>query len=180
MFEGSTLITLTAFMNTTKQRRHRGLEVLIKEAVIAIVAEQMAQPPVQQPPPAQAAPAQPPAAPTAEPTAPTDPQQEGAPTVDHLIDKLNVIRGGTSFSDPDVYGKLTSYWNGLDDVKKNSVQTALADIGRLVTPAEEANPQQQQGQPSAPVGAPPAAPPAPAAAQGGGGGQMAPISAQPQ
>jgi len=161
-------------MNTTKQRRHRGLEVLIKEAVIAIVAEQMAQPPVQQPPPAQAAPsAQPPAAPTA------DPQQEGAPTVDHLIDKLNVIRGGTSFSDPDVYGKLTSYWNGLDDAKKNAVQTALADIGRLVTPAEEANPQQQQGQPSAPVGAPPAAPPAPAAAQGGGGG-MAPISAQPQ
>lgn len=161
---------------TKFNQRQRSLENLIKEAVIAVVAEQMAAAPPQQPAPA---PQTPPAAtPAAQPPTGTDPAQEGAPTVDHLIDKLNVIRGGTSFSDPDVYGKLTNYWNGLDDAKKNAIQTFLADIGRLVTPAEETGQQQQQPPGTAPVGTPPAAPPAAAPAQGSAG--MAPISAQPQ
>lgn len=74
---------------------------------------------------------------------------DGQPlTVDGLIERLNVIRGGKSFSDPEVFGSLTALFKTLSDQDKRSLDNILLEIGKVVINAET-NDQQQQGQPPA-------------------------------
>ena len=130
----------------------------------------------EQAPPAAASPAPPPAAP-ADPMAPggsaPGPEAQlaspaaaapGAPvdelSVDSLIERLNAIRAGKSFSDPEVYGKLTTLYNQIPQEERPAIDKLMADIGVAVQPTPNAQ-QLAQGQPT-PEAVPPAAP-APAA-----------------
>lgn len=144
-----------------EQLRHRNKEILIKEAIIAIVAEQavdyqqqlaQAQPVAPQNPPVSND-ATPPAPPAADPTA------EQEVTVDSMIDKLNVIRGGTSFSDPEVYGQLTTFWNALPEDQRVNLDAQLNNVGKIVSIAEPN--EAQQPQPPAATQAPAPAGPSP-------------------
>jgi len=125
-------------------------------------------------PPA-AAPMPPPAPAPAAPTPTNDGQQtptgvDGDPlTVDAIIGRLNVIRGGKSFNDPEVYGQLTTFFKGLPEADKTSLDRILSEIGKIVINVPQDQTQPEPGQPpmgpppsSAPQAAPPpAAPPAP-------------------
>ena len=62
-------------------------------------------------------------------------------SIDTMIDRLNIIRGGKSFSDPEVYGQLTTLYKGLSDQDKVSLDNVLTAVGKIVA-------QQQQTQPS--------------------------------
>lgn len=131
--------------------------------------------------------APPPAAPAPTPAAPADPMAPGgsapgpeaqlaspaaaapgAPvdelSVDSLIERLNAIRAGKSFSDPEVYGKLTTLYNQIPQEERPAIDKLMADIGVAVQPTPNAQ-QLAQGQPTpeaVPPAAPAAAPPAPA------------------
>ncbi len=145
-----------------KERRKRYLSYLIKEAVLNALVEQEAAPVA--PNPATAAQPAPAAAPA--PTDPnnaamTDPNAAGAQppvneeiTLDKLIEKLNVVRGGRSFTDPEIYGQLTTLFKGWDDQTKQVVQKALDDIAKIVTLSAE----NQQATPPAPMDQQPAPP----------------------
>lgn len=65
-----------------------------------------------------------PAAPGTDPAKPFD--------VDAMIDRLNVIRGGKSFSDPEVYGQLTAYFKTLSEADKGIIDRFLQSIGKTV------------------------------------------------
>ena len=86
-------------------------------------------------------------------------------SVDTIIDRLNIIRGGKSFSEPEVYGQLTTLYKGMGDQDKVSVEKTLTEIGKIVA--------QQQTPQVAPAGqmrgTTPAQPP-PGGAQGRPGG----------
>jgi hypothetical protein len=144
-----------------KELLRRNKEVLIKEAIIAIVAEQAVETQLQQAAPV--APQNPPVSSgtppeTADATQQSQPQEEQI-TVDTMIDKLNVIRGGTSFSDPEVYGQLTTLWNSIPEDQRVSLDGHLNNIGKIVSIAEPEEAQQQPPAPSA--GQTPPQPPAP-------------------
>ena len=142
-----------------KELSRRSKEVLIKEAIIAIVAEQaIEQQQLQQAAPvAPANPANPPVSPDAPPPGEPAPAEGTAEvTVDTVIDKLNVIRGGSSFSDPEVYGQLTTFWNSIPQDQRAALDGQLNSIGKIVSIAEP-----QEAQAATPGGGtPPNAPPA--------------------
>lgn len=123
---------------------------------------------------AEAAAAMPPDPPAAEPTADAPSDEQGKPiTIDSVIDRMNIIRSGLSFEDPEVYGKLTTLFKQMTPEDKMKLNKQLTDIGAIVQniPAEkQAGEQSGEVAPSAPPAAeavpPPAAappPPAPAA-----------------
>ena len=128
----------------------------------AKMLSEQAAPPAPAPVPEAPAPA-----PEAAPAAPPEGGEEGEVatdeqgnpiTLDKMIDRINVIRSGLSFEDPEVYGKLTSLYKKMtpeDKVKLNSQLTAIGAIVQNI-PAEG----QQGGGQQAP--GPEAAPPAPA------------------
>lgn len=100
-------------------------------------------------------------------------------TIDTIIDRFNVIRGGKSFNEPEVYGQLTNIWNALPEQEKISFEDFLTKLGEAVTgPAQpEQNavnartyqnspPPQNNATGNAPA---PSAPAAPAAAPAPGG-----------
>jgi len=147
------------------ERRTRFLTNLIKEAVVNTIAEQQMPPP---PPPIMADPtsaAQPappaPADPNAMPAAPGGQPEEF--TLDKMIEKLNVIRGGRSFTDPEIYGQLTTMFKTWDDPTKQLVEKTFDEMAKVVTLNADAasNPSEQPTAPPAPA-QPPMAPPAPA------------------
>lgn len=89
--------------------------------------------------------------------------------VDTLIERLNVIRGGKSFSDPEVYGQLTSKYKEMSDADKGVIDTFLQEIGKIVIQVDAQATSPAQGQPpvaqptpSAPVAPPPTPPITPA------------------
>ena len=86
-------------------------------------------------------------------------------TVDTLIAKLNKIRAGRSFSDPDIYSKLTAMFNTIPQEQQPQFFKMLDDIGAAVQPTPN-DQQLAQGQPPTPDMAaappPPATPAAPA------------------
>lgn len=107
-------------------------------------------------------------APAPMPTAPQAPAQQsmgagGSPvsvdgqplTIDSLIDRLNIIRGGKSFNKPEVYGKLDGWYKTIDPSTKQIMDRMLNDIGKAMIDADEENPQPQPQQ-----DAPPPPPPA--------------------
>lgn len=112
------------------------------------------------------------APPPATPGAP--PGQDGQPKpfdVDAMIERMNIIRGGRSFADPEVYGQLTSYFKGLNETDKAVIDRFLQDVNKIVIQVDTT---QQVGggggaqPPVTPPGgaAPAAAPAAPAAVPG--------------
>lgn len=124
------------------------LENLIKEAVTLALYEQklheadpnMAPPPVA---PAQAnagpvppAPQQPPLEQAADPMA-APPQQNQPLTVDTMIERLNVIRGGRSFTDPEIYGQLTTFFKRLSPEQTQSIDQFLQDLSKIVVNVEQ-------------------------------------------
>lgn len=148
----------------SEERRRRFLQTLIQEATINVLAEQQQSsvpPAIVAPAPAatpEAAP--PPEAPAADPAAPT-PQF----TVDDMIERLNVIRGGRSFTDPEVYGQLVSFFKTLEEPKKENLKSFLIELGKIVIDVNQEEPGGNQQPPAPPAqAAPPPAPAAPAAA----------------
>jgi hypothetical protein len=78
-----------------------------------------------------------------------------------MIDRLNVIRGGKSFADPEVYGQLTSYFKATSETDKAVIDRFLQSIGKIVIQVDQ-SPSSGNAQP--PMNQNPAAPaPAPAA-----------------
>lgn len=148
------------------ERRERYLQRLVNEAITQILTEQAT--PVAAP----EAPALPPAPPVAPiPGAPeglegTNPDEF---TVDDMIERLNVIRGGRSFTDPEVYGQLVTFFKGQTEEQKTGAKEFLVSLGKIVI---NVNQQEQSGNEQAPAippptgtppatSAPPAMPPAP-------------------
>lgn len=156
-----------------KELSRRSKEVLIKEAIIAIVAEQAIEQQQQLQQAAPVAPANPPVSPDAPPPgepAPADGTSEV--TVDMVIDKLNVIRGGSSFSDPEVYGQLTTFWNSIPQDQRATLDGQLNSIGKIVSIAEP-----KEAQAATPAGGtPPNAPPTQAPGGVPAAGGQAPIA----
>ena len=129
-----------------QEKRERFLRNLINEIVINVIAEQVEamEAPVVQPPP-----------PTVETTPPPVPDTTTPEfTVDTLVDKLNVLRGGKSLKDPEVYGKLTTFFNNLTEEQKTSTQWIMDELTKIVTDVGT-------GQPGTPPAAPTTAPAAP-------------------
>lgn len=148
------------------ERRARFLENLLQEAIVNILAEQDAAPAPEAPAPAPSAAAEPAPAPPASALPPTPPAEAGTPekkeelTVDDMIERLNVIRGGRSFKDNDVYAKLVLFFGKLTEEQKAALQSQLIDIGQAVINV----PEEQSATPAASAPAPEApAPEAPAA-----------------
>ena len=125
-----------------KERRERHLANLIREAIVNVIAEQQqAVPPPPAAMPDQSVPQPMPQDPAQTPQPDQTQQQELS--VDSLIERLNVIRGGKSFTDPQVYEAMTNFYNGLTPQDKESLDRNLTEIGKVVI---SANDQQQQGQ----------------------------------
>lgn len=109
----------------------------------------MAAPPVTTPAtPDQTAQQQPP---EAQPQAPAT-----GPAIDQVIAKLNDIRAGKSFEDPNTYAKLSAVYNGMDEQAKAVLDKALGDVAMAVQPQPppQAAPPQPPQQPPAPAATP--------------------------
>lgn len=151
-----------------EERRTRFLENLLQEAIVNILAEQAAA----------AEPAPAPAPEAAPPPAEAAPAEAGNTefTIEEMIERLNVIRGGKSFKDNDVYTKLIVFFSKLSEQQKNDLRQMLIDIGQAVinVPEEEkaedaaieapVEAPAAETPPAAPVPAPAPAPAAPAPA----------------
>jgi hypothetical protein len=118
------------------------LQAVLQEAIRVIKeANQNQQTPAPQAPAASPVPPSPvpPAGATngaaATPPTPSTPASPGAPSaldLDSLIDRLNVIRGGKSFADPEVYGQLTTFFKNTSDADKTVIDNFLQNIGKIV------------------------------------------------
>jgi hypothetical protein len=144
-------------LKTCVEQRKRFVRWLMKEAMINVLAEQGEEVASQAPAPA------PESAPT--------PAPPSAYSVDDLIQELNEIRSGKSFSDPEVYGRLTTFFNGLDDQQKSALDDLLNQIAELSTgPVNQSMPPSQRTNQASQLPPPPGAPspssPAPTAATG--------------
>lgn len=114
--------------------------------------------------------------------APSTPQTPGMPAgqdgqpkpfdVDTMIERMNIIRGGRSFADPEVYGQLTSYFKGLNEADKAIIDRFLQDINKIVIQVDTTRQVAGGGggaqPPAGPAPTAPTAPAAPAAAPGVG------------
>lgn len=149
---------------------------LIKEAVTLALFEQklhendpnMVQPPQQNagavPPPPPVPPLDQTQPPAADPNA--APGQQPL-TVDSMIERLNVVRGGRSFTDPEIYGQFTSFFKKLAPEQTQVIDQFLQDLSKIVVNVE------QQGQTDPATGQPQAP------AQQNNSTQGAPISPNP-
>jgi hypothetical protein len=148
----------------TEERRERYIEKLIEEAIINVLAEQEI-------PPSPVPPSPVPPAPETNAIDPASEMPDEEFTVDRMVDKLNVVRGGKSFTDPEVYGRLVTFFNSLTVEERDGIDRFLTELGGVVIDAaeEEVEPQetppaapQRQAQPPAPTAqAPQSAPVAP-------------------
>lgn len=161
-----------------EELRQRHLKNLITEAVVLALYEQdqmqiPAIPPAAGAPPT-AAETQPQIPPDAQvPPQATAPQQQLVAeqiTLDLLIERLNIIRGGKSFTDPEVYGQMTSFIKSLSEQEKQTVYKFLMQTSKVVTSNAqqtygEEQQQQQEPNPQASTTQAPPPPPAPPAQQ---------------
>lgn len=116
------------------------LENLLKEMVTLALFEQMQTGQVQQPPaPASPTPPPPQNPPTNAPAASPEeqaPQNQPYPqeelTLDTMIERLNVIRGGKSFTDPEIYGQLTTYFKTLTPENKAMLDSFLQNVSKIM------------------------------------------------
>lgn len=61
-------------------------------------------------------------------------------TVESLIEKLNVIRGGKSFDAPEVHSQLNALYQNIQDQDKITLDRILIDIGKAVQESQTAQP----------------------------------------
>ena len=61
-------------------------------------------------------------------------------TVESLIEKLNVIRGGKSFDAPEVHSQLSALYQNIQDQDKITLDRILIDIGKAVQESQTAQP----------------------------------------
>lgn len=161
---------MTNKKKTLIENKTKFVKWLVESAITDVLLEQ-AELPVQQQPPVQAAPAAP--APMPDPNAPPAPEQPPAEqppaqvmSLDEMIERLNVIRGGRSFTDPEVYTKLGETYKSFTDQQKAEFGSALSKIvDVIINPDETQDGAEQQQQPMSGTGMPPAdAAPSPQAA----------------
>jgi len=158
------------------------LENLIREAVTLALFEQDQTPaasPGAVPPPAPPGPPEQNQPPQPQQTPPSPDQQGNQPpmTIDTMIERLNVIRGGKSFTDPEVYGQIVTYFKKMTPDQNQVIDQYLQDISKIMvnvrTGGDDASQTEQSGQapaqngqqqgPISPTGTgATAAPPAPA------------------
>ena len=106
------------------------------------------------------------AAPAAGEDVPTDEETGEALTLDHILDRLNTIRSGKSFSDPEVYGKLTTLYKSMSSEDKIKFNQQLRNIGAIVqnqTPIDLGSEAATPPAPETPAPSPEAAPATPPA-----------------
>jgi hypothetical protein len=126
-----------------KERRQRAIEHLVKESIVNVVAEQAVE---QQPAPTPTAPAEQPAPPQPAPEQ-TATAQQSVPrqyTVDDMIQELNAIRSGRSFTDPEIYGRLQIFFKDINEEQKATLDEMLTKIAELVTSVEDSTVVRQQ------------------------------------
>ena len=142
-----------------ENRRQRYINDLINEAVVQILSEQEAAAPAGMP-----APMTPPADVSAPPSPEAPAGQTKEFTVDDMIERLNVIRGGRSFTDPEVYGQLVTFFKKQNEEQKQSIEQFLVEIGKIVINVnDQESPPEAAAAPPATPAAQPAVPPAPTA-----------------
>ena len=126
------------------ERRNRHIKQLIEESILNVLAEQQQLP--QDTTPAVITPTSQNELPVA--TTPANQiNQAEVPkqyTVDDMIEELNSIRGGKSFTDPEVYGRLVTFFKNLSDEQRTELNVLLVEISELVTSIED-NTQNQTG-----------------------------------
>jgi len=145
-----------------QERRKRFLNGLIKEGILNVLAEQeiAAQPPgVSSVPPANQIPS--PETNIMDPSAQPapDPVEEEQFTVDSMVEKLNILRGGKSYTDPEIYGSLTTFFKNLTEEQQASLEWVLTELNKIVVDVDGL---EQPEQPTDPTAAQPVAPPPPA------------------
>jgi 2-oxoglutarate dehydrogenase E2 component (dihydrolipoamide succinyltransferase) len=92
-------------------------------------------------------------------TAPMDTESGEPIDLDAVIERLNIIRSGKSFGDPEVYGKLTTMFKAMADEEKTKLYDQLKNIGAIV---QSQTPKAGEVPAAPEMAAPEAAPPAPA------------------
>lgn len=131
-----------------EEKRERYLKNLINEAIINILAEQEQIQGTEEQVPITPAPTvdstantmSTPPVPDAS-TADAGQQETEEFTVDTMVKKLNVLRGGKSLKDPEVFGQLTTFFNNLTDEQKNSLQWLLDELTKVVAVPQQNVPQ---------------------------------------
>lgn len=159
-------------MANEKSLREFKLSNLIQEVVTIALYEQTLveqDPAPQMQPPQQNAGPVPPAPPAPPPEQTQQaPQGQAQPlTVDTMIERLNVVRGGKSFTDPEIYGQFTTFFKTLGPEQLQTIDQFLQDISRIVVSVD------QQGGQSTETGMPPQQTPA------NNAGTQPPIGASP-
>lgn len=140
-----------------RERRQRSIRKLIEEGVLNVLAEQeieqqqaQQQQPQPEPQPQQQAEDPPPVANNqqAQQQIQQQQQEEDSYTIDDMVSELNAIRGGKSFSDPEVYGRLVTFFKNLSEEQKMMLDQLLTKIAELITGAgdEDEDQQAQQAQ----------------------------------
>lgn len=99
---------------------------------------------------------------------PTDPETGEPIDLDAIIERLNIIRSGKSFSDPEVYGKLTTMFKSMPESERVTLHTQLKGIGAIVQSQAVPGSPEAGPAPEAPLPPPPEAGAPPAAAAGAG------------
>ena len=60
-------------------------------------------------------------------------------SVETLIERLNVIRGGKSFAEPEVHSQLNSIYQNIQEQDKITLDRILIDIGKAVQETQQNN-----------------------------------------
>lgn len=162
-------------------------KLLLAETLLFLQEQQPASPLPQQPSPAPATPAvqqQQPIPVEQQQQQPAMPSQPA--TVEAIVDALNQIRAGSSFSEPEVYRKVSDFWDGLQETEKSGTLKALEGIVGLVTIDNTQQPLDQQNSPQqSPPGGNSTPPPAaktgmpPTSNPAVNGAMNAPVGGQP-
>lgn len=92
---------------------------------------------------------------------PTDDETGEALTLDNILSRLNIIRSGKSFQDPEVYGKLTAMYKTMNSDDKTKLNDHLKNIGAIVQNQAPPAPSAEGSAPPPPAVPPPAAAAAP-------------------
>lgn len=113
-----------------------------------------------------------------QPGQPEQPQQ-GQPqmTIDSMIERLNVIRGGKSFTDPEVYGQLVTFFKKITPEQNQVIDQYLQDMAKIMVNVrtgdtagtEQASAPGQQPNPPASGGGAPQGPISPSGSATSGG-----------
>lgn len=61
-----------------------------------------------------------------------DLQQSQLMTLDSMIERLNVIRGGKSFTDPEVYGQLVTYFKKITPEQNQIIDQYLRNMAKIM------------------------------------------------